>query len=80
MSRDAQQPGEGRRAGVTVAAAGGEGRGERFRGEVGSLLRVPRPAGEVGKQPLCVPVIEDPERLGITSGAGKQFGVGSVHH
>jgi hypothetical protein len=27
-----------------------------------------------------VPVVEDPESLGISSGAGKQFSVGSVHH
>jgi hypothetical protein len=77
---DANQPGERRRAGVAVAPPSGEGRSKRFRGEGGSLLRVPRPAREVREQSLGVPVVEDPERLGISSRAREQFGVSSLHH
>jgi hypothetical protein len=54
VARDAQQPGERRRAAVAVAPPSGEGRGERLRGEVGSLLRVPCPAREVREQALGV--------------------------
>jgi hypothetical protein len=80
VARYAEQPREGRRAGIAVAPAAGEGRGKRLRREVGRLLRVPGSAREIGQQPLGVSVIEDPERLGIPSGLREQFSVGLLHH
>src|SRR5215207_9347096 len=72
VARDAHQPGERRRAGVAVAPPSGEGRGERLRGEVGSLLRVPRPARsgisrvmERTDAELLAGSARDPEAFGI---------------
>jgi len=44
--------------------------------ETGVTVRV----GEVREQALGVSVIEDPERLGISSGPCEQLGVSSLHH
>jgi hypothetical protein len=71
MARDADQPGERRRAGVAVPPPGGE-RGEGLRGEVGGILRVPGAASDVGEQALGVAVVEDPERLRIPRGRCEQ--------